>query len=408
MGDCSFEEIQATCYDLHVAVPNLKLAPTIANATTAECDLGEADEWRCMNSEEQHALAAIYDTRSPSTPVAAQTSSERAEIGLQVSFVDPLGFKFQKDDGGMVITATLRYRVRAAQPTPRWQMRAPVRAGARLCSPLSARAAPCLPLQMQWSDPRLATAPCRRSLSYYMAIDSSHSPDEKAQAAFVRGLQWTPKISINGANSSVVAASFLFNESLAWLDSDDPLPRQHDQSSCENCGVYMATEVFEIKLAEAQFGSYIYFPFDYHTVRIQISVQDTARFYSCEQALRNAKSGWASFGAQMMARDWQSVLMPSTNDWTLGGSARAIGFRAMDESPNSCELVLEVARNPLVFLIKQILTTIFFVLCGLLALTLAPTDLMGDRVTTILFSALIVTTNMQGDIGLGSPQYIIW
>ena len=64
----------------------------------------------------------------------------------------------------------------------------------------------------------------------------------------------------------------------------------------------------------------------------------------------------------------------------------------------------QVARNPLVFLIKQILVTIFFVLCGLFALLLAPTDLMGDRITTILFSALIVTTNMQGDVGLGSPQ----
>jgi len=32
---------------------------------------------------------------------------------------------------------------------------------------------------------------------------------------------------------------------------------------------------------------------------------------------------------------------------------------------------------------------------------------MGDRITTILFSALNVTTNMQGDVGLGSPQVYI-
>jgi hypothetical protein len=237
-----------------------------------------------------------------------------------------------------------------------------------------------------------------------MAIDSSHGPDQKAQAAFIKGLQWMPKISVNGANASLDASSFLFNESLAWLDSENPLPRQRDQSSCDNCAVYMATEKFQIKLSEAQFGAYVYFPFDYHTVRLQISVQDTARFYSCDHALRDARAGWASFGADTTLKAWQSILMPATNDWILGGSATAIGFRAVEESPNSCELVLQIARNPLVFLIKQILTTIFFVLCGLLALLLAPTDLMGDRVTTILFSALIVTTNMEGVIGLGSPQ----
>mmetsp|Transcript_8680 Transcript_8680/g.24070 ORF Transcript_8680/g.24070 Transcript_8680/m.24070 type:complete len:465 (+) Transcript_8680:1298-2692(+) len=241
-----------------------------------------------------------------------------------------------------------------------------------------------------------------------MAIDSSHGADEKATAAFAKSLQWTPKVSLNGAsNSSISAASFIFNESLAWIEQENPLPRQRTLSACENCAVYMAKENFELKFSEMQFGSYVYFPFDMHTLRIQISIQDTARFYACDQALRNSKAGWTQYDANTPSQ-WQQILLPSTNEWTVIGSDGGFGFVPVEESPNSCELVLLIARNPLVFLVKQILTTIFFVLCGLLALTLAPTDLMGDRVTTILFSALIVTTNMQGNIGLGSLQYILW
>ena len=75
---------------------------------------------------------------------------------------------------------------------------------------------------------------------------------------------------------------------------------------------------------------------------------------------------------------------------------------------HSCRLEITIRRSATVYVVKQLAITIVFVVCGLLALLMAPAELTGDRVATILFSALLVSTNMQADKGLGSLQYIMW
>lgn len=240
-------------------------------------------------------------------------------------------------------------------------------------------------------------------LSYYMGLTEG-----AILAATVKGLQWIPEVTVSGATKTVHTASFFFNETMPWIDDSSPLPSQSEESLCQNCAVYMASETITFSLSESAFGSYQFFPFDAHELKIQIATQDTAAFYACDKAHVNVASAWAPFTSGLTLSNWQALLLPSTNEWTLMGNPADVGFKDVKRMPNACQMSLQLTRNPVVFLIKQILVTIFFVLCGLLALLLAPTELMGDRVTTILFSALIVSTNMQGNIGLGNPQYIIW
>jgi hypothetical protein len=240
-------------------------------------------------------------------------------------------------------------------------------------------------------------------LSYYMGMTEG-----SALAKTVKALQWIPEVTIDCANNSVDTASFHFNETMPWLDDSSRLPSQKGESLCQNCAVYMASETATFYLSESSFGSYQYFSFDAHELSIEIAMQDTAQFHACGKAHVDVSGAWAPYAADLKLSDWQALLLPTTSEWMLTGNAEDIGFENVERTPNACQMVLQVTRNPIVFLIKQILVTIFFVLCGLLALLLAPTDLMGDRVTTILFSALIVSTNMQNDIGLGSAHCILW
>jgi len=369
MSDCSYDDIYELCVKEQSGTRTWTTAPSVAaNSTSHSCDLPTSEAWACPSYEETEAYTAIFDSLSASS---TDTSSQLVEVVLQASFLEPMSLKFQSTDASMIVTANIQYRV-------------------------------------QWSDERLAVVPCRKMLSYYMGIDSSHGDADKAVAETVKSLQWIPEITINGENSTTDTASFYFSESMPWLDDNDKLPTQDANALCHNCAVYMASETVTFTVTESEFGSFQYFPFDSHSLRIQVAMQDTARFVNCEKAHRDATSGWTRYLSSTTLADWQVLLLPSTNDWIMRGAADDIEFRTVGKSLNACEMELHISRNPFVFLIKQILVTIFFVLCGLLALLLAPTDLMGDRVTTILFSALIVSTNMQGDIGLGNPQYIIW
>lgn len=258
---------------------------------------------------------------------------------------------------------------------------------------------------MQWSDERLATAPCREIASYRLRVDSTTSGEDKARAAQFKALQWFPKLNfLNAANSTIAASQFYFNETMPWLDSESPLPRQAGSVNCQNCAVYKATETITFNLDEAKFGNYLLFPFDKHSFALQFSIQDTARFYDCGGALR-ATPDYKTYDARTML--WQGIIMPGTAEWILETVAER-AFEAVGSSPHSCLLQIRLKRDPLIFFIKRILITIVFVACGLLSLMLAPKELMGDRVTTILFSTLIVSTNMQGDTGLGNVQYITW
>lgn len=368
LEDCSYEDIYDLCVPEQKSDTTLATAPSTSNSSALPCDLPVSEAWQCPNLEEEQAYTKVFDSLSTEE---LESQDSLVQVGLQVGFTSPLSLSFQTANSTMLITAEIAYKV-------------------------------------QWSDPRLLTVACRKMLSYYMGIDASHSAAAKAVADSVKALQWVPEVKINGVISSVDSSRFYLNETMPWLDDAVRLPAQSDKQLCQSCAVYMATTTVSFSLSEVEFGTYQYFPFDAHTLTIQVSIQDTARFHSCGNVLRDPAFGWLAYPQSITTSDFQAILLPSTKEWTLLNKPDDVTFSNVFNTPNACEIELRLARNPLVFMIKQILITIFFVLCGLFALLLAPTDMIGDRITTVLFSALITTTNMQGDIGLGSPQYILW
>ena len=365
----------AKCLPETLANTSLKDAPNAGNSTSflEVCDFGAEEEWRCPSEYELSARNTIFKEG-----LAASETNMRVDVSFEIDFAQPLLLGFQTSDQSLIVKASMLYRA-------------------------------------QWVDSRLATAPCRKVLSEALKVESTSNSAERAVASQLGGMHWLPAVTVtageNGGNTSVTEASFYYNETgVPFLDENNPVTSL--DANCSHCAVLRAKVVATITHPELDFSLW---PFDQHLIEIVVALPKTAKLSSCGGALRDssvAGSTWGALGetwdtSALTLEQWEAKLLPATKEWLLVEEDSPPHFVPTGES-HSCRLEITIRRSATVYVVKQLAITIVFVVCGLLALLMAPAELTGDRVATILFSALLVSTNMQADKGLGSLQYIMW
>ena len=103
-------------------------------------------------------------------------------------------------------------------------------------------------------------------------------------------------------------------------------------------------------------------------------------------------------------------MLPGTlAEWWLDGTLASGAVSFLQPDVGTCIVRIHIRRNPLVYLVKTMATSVLTVLGSLLtALAMPPDENMGDRTAVLFVAFLILVTNIQTDIGLGDLSSLIW
>lgn len=265
-------------------------------------------------------------------------------------------------------------------------------------------------LMTQWQDPRLELSPCALVYADVLATTATSRSDEVVAADTLFGLFWHPALSVFAADRTTQATvafdrtSFSLDANRSWVAGDgvpDLYPANASHRSCQHCATVVQAGTATVPLIPG--WSYYYFPFDQHNVSFVFALSQS-----------NLSSCASLFDPMGLTEDNAAErILPSTYEWNFRfryADSVVLANPVIDgvTDVTKCQVTLVLKRNGIVFLIKQLLVSVFVVFIGLLALFLHVGDHTGDRTALILVSALIVTTSFQADLGLGPIQYLIW
>ena len=261
-----------------------------------------------------------------------------------------------------------------------------------------------LAYHLQWQDARVFTSPCALQLDSLLSISPEEAKSEvdMKEKRMYQKMFWLPTAVFDRAQENVMKIS-TFNAS-----ANQPPLNGVFREPCEHCISYRANHKLRIK----QRFKYFKYPFDEQDISLFVRWPG-ASLQSLELLL----------GKKMPSSD---DLLPSTGEWLPDGSGtewvvitnQELTLEDDDEDSGAeevtvtlddgAEITFKVARNPMVFLIKQLAMAVAIVSGGLLALWLHPTEYAGDRSAWIVVAVLIVMTFLQADLGLGKLYYLIW
>ena len=172
---------------------------------------------------------------------------------------------------------------------------------------------------------------------------------------------------------------------------------------CSDCALLAGEIEFEI----LQGFKYTDFPFDRHTIRIEIVV-DGVDLFTCRNRDALAIMGLDETNAE-------ELLLPATGTWKIDGSleeavnlTHPISALTGMELKEHCVVEIKIRRNWIVYFVKQTFTILLVTAAGLVALLMQPGELLGDRCAQLLVAVLIIITSLQTDLGLGNLSYLIW
>ena len=172
---------------------------------------------------------------------------------------------------------------------------------------------------------------------------------------------------------------------------------------CSDCALLAGEIEFEI----LQGFKYTDFPFDRHTIRIEIVVNGVDLF-TCRNRDALAIMGIDETNAE-------ELLLPATGTWLIDGNfEEAVNMTHPVDALTGmakrehCVIEIKIRRNWIVYFVKQTFTVLLVTAAGLVALLMQPSELLGDRCAQLLVAVLIIITSLQTDLGLGSLSYLIW
>jgi len=128
---------------------------------------------------------------------------------------------------------------------------------------------------------------------------------------------------------------------------------------------------------------------------------DGADFFNCEEALTEFRR---ELGLDGMSSAELSATLILQNEWIVS----RYHTTSWQGDEGSCAISILVERQPEVWIVKTLLVSVLVVYGGLISVYLHPADFIADRLALIITSMLIIVTNMQSDLGLGSITYIMF
>jgi len=245
-----------------------------------------------------------------------------------------------------------------------------------------------------WTDERMATSPCRKVVDTMLSSKGSIESQHKQN-------YWRPVLGIKAG--------------------DEPARRQELLDSTYSLNGSVAT----LKLSEAvtipQGFDYQFFPFDQHSIRIDLQVP-SVNLFGCKALIDRLRA------AETTAES--ANLLPESGTWlwrtcgTAGGgcTAEAIAMDLMIDPEQMdgddaqlaaigmCPIILNVRRSNIVFIVKHLIPLVMIAEAPLLAMWLNPTipPFVGSRITISIIAMLLVMSKSAQDLGLGILTGIIW
>jgi len=257
---------------------------------------------------------------------------------------------------------------------------------------------------MQWEDSRLLELPCRALLEAGFIKRSTTAPADLRMIDEVLGYIWSPSLTFESSRTSLdekVAEeyhSLAGSEGEPWLQPDTP-SNASSLLCLDGCASKkMLISKLEVTQPYSEFGDYKTYPFDSHTVVFRFGTGDVN--LSCASILPSAT-----------AEELRAALTPVSREWYLDSTTPLMVSQARTsagDDPSRCEVRILVHRDSLVHVIKSIVLSIVTVMACLLANYMHPADHTGDRAAIVLVAALILTSNIQVELPLGTIQYLIW
>ena len=222
---------------------------------------------------------------------------------------------------------------------------------------------------------------------------------------------WTPSLiwSHFVVQTGVSSVYTVADSGVEWLQPNNPA--NASSALCANgCAeVTMQTTVETAQPFEA-FTNYANYPFDRHTVIFRFGIDRAS--LDCATALAIATNASEASTASAMSTEEKGkalgpVVLPTSGEWQLD-SSKASPVVVRNAGSDSCELVVFLERNYGVQMIKSLLLSILTVAACLAGNYMHPADHTGDRAAIVLVASLILTSNINADLGLGPINYLIW
>jgi hypothetical protein len=246
-----------------------------------------------------------------------------------------------------------------------------------------------------WTDARMSTSPCRQVIGNMLSSKGS------TESEFL-GRYWRPKMGLGTQDESarrkdLLESAYSLNGSLATL-----------------------------KIREAvtipQAFDYQFFPFDGHTIRIDLKVP-SVKLYGCKKLVDQIR--------QLETTAAGAKLLPESGTWLWQNCGTAGGKCAADKiaqdimidpsfsdaqvgktvaAQETCPILIKVQRSNIVFIVKHLMPLVVIAEAPLFALWLNPTipPLIGARMTSAIIAMLLVMSKSAQDLGLGILTGIIW
>jgi len=260
-----------------------------------------------------------------------------------------------------------------------------------------------LTLQLRWRDSRLRSAPCKEAFSDMLRLQPANTDKERTMKEDYKAHLWFPHAELGDKQleypldpvsnrKRVLSAQFAFVEGAA--DANCTGACASDMSWERDVASLTMQVSTALAVTRPQFAFY---PFDDQVFSIVFRVAD-ADLYECDSIL----SLLSTLG------DKGEGLLPAQSEWLPTRVVAHQGDLNDNGDLSQCTIRLEVQRNSMIFVIKQILTSVLVVYSGLCALFMSAKDHTGDRAALVLVSALILMVNFQTDLGLGRITYLVW
>lgn len=255
-------------------------------------------------------------------------------------------------------------------------------------------------VHLKWRDSRLRTMPCKDLLEDMFKTTTATTDAERLKIDPYKSVMWWPQLLVQGdsvefhkkSTVKLVTSTVKTYPDTATNWTESVLPFD-GAPICRDCIAQNLTMTHEYALPLWEYSA---FPFDKHNITVLLGVPNS-HIFNCRQLLGSSAD--------------RSKLLPTTGEWEfVEGEAVVTEHPVVQGVPDlsQCQLRMTVKRNSIVFLIKQVVTSVMIVYAGLCAPFLDATDHTGDRVALILVSALIVVVSFQADFGLGKISYLIW
>ena len=247
---------------------------------------------------------------------------------------------------------------------------------------------------LTWNDPRLLTSACRAVLDKMLSSKGSEESPYLEK-------YWRPKLSVATSENIASQRDLIYS------------------NFRKEAGVTNVSLEIEERFVLPQKFDYFYFPFDHQNVSVDIWLPQTT-LLGCSKLVEQLRGN--EMGTPLPGRQ----LLPATGAWLYETCSQVHGFcdsstisydilevppaPLSTEVGQTCKITLKIRRDNMLELIKNIGPLVVVGYVPVLTLWLNPSipPLVGGRVSSHIFSMVLVMVKYNTNLGLGILTSMIW